>query len=129
MQVKKEFNLQQFDIIHLLNSEFKSGTLRAKQNYVTPFHLLKITPGNPEIETKLFFMSFHLFSVERMRRGCAADTLYAGAEGRGAKLLLMPSCFAKLLEAIFHVLPKLDGCQAKIANCWSSSKAATGAPI
>jgi hypothetical protein len=36
--------------------------------------------------------------------------IFARAEGRYAKLLLMPSCFAKLLEAIFLVLPKLDGC-------------------
>jgi hypothetical protein len=37
--------------------------------------------------------------------------IFARLEGRYAKLLLIPSCFAKLLEAIFFlVLPKLDGC-------------------
>ena len=48
--------------------------------------------------------------------------IFARAEGRFAKLLLMPSYFAKLLEAIFLVLPKLYGCQVEIANSWRCSK-------
>jgi hypothetical protein len=33
--------------------------------------------------------------------------IFARAEGRYAKLLLMPSCFAKLLEAIFSCFAKI----------------------
>jgi hypothetical protein len=68
----------------------------------------------PRDRNKIIFMSFHLFHTKRMRHG------YACAEGRDAKLLLMPSCFVKLLETIFfYIFLKLDGCQAKIENCLS----------
>jgi hypothetical protein len=35
------------------------------------------------------------------------------------EFLFLPSWFAKLLEAIFLILPKLDGCQVDLSNCWS----------
>jgi hypothetical protein len=38
-------------------------------------------------------------------RVCAC--IFARAEGRYVKLLLMPSCFAKLLEAIFSCFAKI----------------------
>jgi hypothetical protein len=38
-----------------------------------------------------------------------------------AKFLFLPSWFAKLLEANFLVLPKLDECQVGFPNCWSCS--------
>ena len=47
--------------------------------------------------------------------------IFALAERRFAKLLLMPSCFTKLLEAIFFILPKLYKCQIKIANSYGCS--------
>jgi hypothetical protein len=45
--------------------------------------------------------------------------IYARGEVSFAKFLFLPSWFAKLLEAIFVVLPKLDGCQVDLPNCWS----------
>jgi hypothetical protein len=96
-------------------SNLHQENMKEKQNYVMPLHLLKTYIRNPEIETKLLLCSSNSFVTKPMRRG------YARAERRDAKLLLMSSCFAKLLEANFHVLPKLDGCQAKIANYWSCS--------
>jgi hypothetical protein len=55
-------------------------------------------------KNKIVFMSFHLFYY-----GTNApwiQRIYARAEGRDAKLLLMSSCFAKLLEANFSCFAK-----------------------
>jgi hypothetical protein len=59
------------------------------------FHLLKTFIRNPKIETKLF-LSFQLFSYGTDASGYTR--IYACIEGRDVKLLLMLSCFAKLLE-------------------------------
>jgi hypothetical protein len=43
--------------------------------------------------------------------------IYARGEVSFAKFLFLPSWFAKLSEADFLVLPKLDGCQVGLPNC------------
>jgi hypothetical protein len=45
--------------------------------------------------------------------------IYAHGEVSFAKFLFLPSWFAKLVEGIFFVLPKLDGCQVDFPNGWS----------
>jgi hypothetical protein len=47
--------------------------------------------------------------------------IYARGEVSFAKFLFLPSWFAKLLDANFSCLPKLDGCQVDLPNCWSCS--------
>jgi hypothetical protein len=46
---------------------------------------------------------------------------YARGEGRFAKLLNFAKLDAKLLEHIFSVLPKIDGCQVDLVNSWRYS--------
>jgi hypothetical protein len=54
-----------------------------------------------------------------------ATTIRARIDARGevdfAKFLFLLNWFAKLLETIFLVLSKLDGCQVDLSNCWSCS--------
>jgi hypothetical protein len=47
--------------------------------------------------------------------------IFARGEVGFAKFLFLPSWFAKLLEVIFLLLPKLDGCQVDLPNSWSCS--------
>jgi hypothetical protein len=70
-----------------------------------PIHILKTYIRNPRYKQNYFYVLIPVLYIK-----------YARPEGRDAKLLLMTSCFVKLLEANFHVLAKLDGCQAKIAK-------------
>jgi hypothetical protein len=75
--------------------------MKEKQNYIMPLHLLKTYIRNPEIQTKLLICSSNSFVTKPKRRG------YARTERRDAKLLLMSSCFAKLLEANFSCFDKI----------------------
>jgi hypothetical protein len=50
----------------------------------------------PQDRNKIIFMSFQLFSYGTDASGYTR--IYACIEGRDVKLLLMLSCFAKLLE-------------------------------
>jgi hypothetical protein len=45
--------------------------------------------------------------------------IYTRGEVSFAKFLFLLSWFDKLLEVNFFVLPKLDGCQVDLTNCWS----------
>jgi hypothetical protein len=99
------------DLIYIRN-------LREK-HYVMLFHLLKSYIRNPEIETNLVLCP----STSCATEGCAADTRAHMRAPKGGKpscywcQVVLPNCW----RLIFHVLLKLDGCQAKIANCWSWS--------
>jgi hypothetical protein len=61
---------------------------------------------NPEIETKLFLCPF-TSSTYGTDAPLIRARIYAHAEGRDDKLLLMPSCFAKLLQANFSCFDKI----------------------
>jgi hypothetical protein len=48
--------------------------------------------------------------------------IFARVGGRNDNLLLMPSCFANILETFFFLFcQKNDGCQVVLANYWSCS--------
>jgi hypothetical protein len=98
---KKKVHLQQFGIIHLSNSDltYIRNLEREKICYVLPH--LETYIRNPKIESKLFLCPSTSSTTEQMRHG------YARAEGRDVKLLSMPSCFAKLLEANFSCFDKI----------------------
>jgi hypothetical protein len=50
-----------------------------------------------------------------------ATHIFAPGRGSDAKLLLMSSCFGNCWRLFFLVLPKLNGCQVVLLNCWSCS--------
>jgi hypothetical protein len=95
-------SLQQFDIIHLPNSDltYIRNSERNKIMFV-PFHLLKTYIRNPS----LFFISF--FHPPTYRETTMATTIraliYVRREVSFAKFLFLLSWFAKLLETIFFL--------------------------
>jgi hypothetical protein len=60
----------------------------------------------PRDKNKIIFMSFHLLCYEMDASGIHTH-IYVRTEGRDAKLLLMPNCFAKLLEAKLSYFAKI----------------------
>jgi hypothetical protein len=79
-----------------------------------PFHLLK------NLHQESFFILYFFFILPP-RGKHRWQPQYARGEVSFAKFLFLPSWFVKLLEANFFVLPKLDGCQVDLPNCWSCS--------
>jgi hypothetical protein len=90
MSSKKRVHLQQFGVVHLSNSDLtyiRNPEIETKLCYAIP--PLKNLHQEPQYRNKIIFMSFHLFcygtDVPQM-----PTRIYAHAEGRDAKLLLMP---------------------------------------
>jgi hypothetical protein len=117
MLSKKRVHLQQFGIIDSPNPDL-TYIRNPKRNKILfiPFHLLKTYIRNPS----LFFIFFH---PPTYRDTPMATTIRAHIYARGGEFCQV-SIFAKLVcqtvgGQLFLFLPKLDGCQVGLPNCWS----------
>jgi hypothetical protein len=121
MLSKIRVHLQQFDIIHLPNPDLTYiRNLERNKIMLIPFHLLKTYIRNPS----LLFISFFTLPPTEKRRWQPWSACAYMHMGRWifAKFYFYQVGLQNCWRPIFLVLPKLDGCQVSLPNCWSCSK-------
>jgi hypothetical protein len=104
MPSKKKVHAQQFDIIHLTNTDLTYIRNHEREKIMfMPLHLLKTYISNHS----LFFISFSTLPPKTLMATTIRARIYAREEVSFPKFLFLPSWFVKLLEANFSRFAKI----------------------